>query len=192
MRRRSARRASTITTTARRATSPQRVFRGHIALARELDLPLVIHARDADDDMAAILTRRNGAGAVPRRAPLLHRLARTRRDRARPRALDLVFRRRDVQEVGGLARHRARRSARPHSGRDRRALSRADAPSRPPQRAGLRRRHGGRGRRGARDDAGSAGRGDARQHAHASFSASCELGRRQAAAGVDRRIDACG
>ena len=30
----------------------QRVFRGHIALARELDLPLVIHTRDADDDMA--------------------------------------------------------------------------------------------------------------------------------------------
>jgi TatD DNase family protein len=34
----------------------QRVFRGQIALARELDLPLVIHARDADDDIAAILT----------------------------------------------------------------------------------------------------------------------------------------
>ena len=35
----------------------QRVFRGHIALARELDLPLVIHTRDADADMAAILDR---------------------------------------------------------------------------------------------------------------------------------------
>jgi TatD DNase family protein len=34
----------------------QRVFRGQIKLARELDLPLVIHARDADDDIAAILT----------------------------------------------------------------------------------------------------------------------------------------
>ena len=70
----------------------QRVFRGQIALARELDLPLVIHARDADDDIAAILTRRNGAGAVQRPAPLLHLVARTRRDRARPWALDLVFR----------------------------------------------------------------------------------------------------
>ena len=30
----------------------RRVFRGQIALARELDLPLVIHTRDADDDMA--------------------------------------------------------------------------------------------------------------------------------------------
>ena len=127
----------------------KRVFRGQIRLARELDLPLVIHARDADDDLAAILTRGNGAGAVPRPAALLHLLARSCRNRPRPGALDLVFRRRDVQEVGGFARHRARYPARPHSGRDRRALPRADAPSRPPQRAGLCRRHRGRGRRGA-------------------------------------------
>jgi TatD DNase family protein len=40
----------------------RRVFRGHIALARELDLPLVIHTRDADDDMAAILTEEMGQG----------------------------------------------------------------------------------------------------------------------------------
>ena len=40
----------------------QRVFRGHIALARELDLPLVIHTRDADDDMGAILTQEMGQG----------------------------------------------------------------------------------------------------------------------------------
>ena len=32
-----------------------RVFRRHIAAARATGLPLVIHARDADDDMAAIL-----------------------------------------------------------------------------------------------------------------------------------------
>jgi TatD DNase family protein len=38
----------------------RRVFRGQIALARELGLPLVIHARDADDDMAAILTDEMG------------------------------------------------------------------------------------------------------------------------------------
>jgi TatD DNase family protein len=47
----------------------QRVFRGHIALARELDLPLVIHARDADDDMAAILSDEMGQG---RFSALLH------------------------------------------------------------------------------------------------------------------------
>jgi TatD DNase family protein len=40
----------------------QRVFRGHIALARELDLPLVIHTRDADADMAAILADEMGQG----------------------------------------------------------------------------------------------------------------------------------
>jgi TatD DNase family protein len=40
----------------------QRVFRGQIALARELDLPLVIHARDADGDIAAILTDEMGQG----------------------------------------------------------------------------------------------------------------------------------
>ena len=60
----------------------QRVFRGHIALARELDLPLVIHARDADADMARDSDRRDGAGAVPRPAPLLH-LARARSPRPR-------------------------------------------------------------------------------------------------------------
>jgi TatD DNase family protein len=34
----------------------QRVFRTHIAAARETALPLVIHARDADDDMISILS----------------------------------------------------------------------------------------------------------------------------------------
>ena len=40
-----------------------RVFRGQIAMARELGLPLVIHARDADDDVAAILREETAAGA---------------------------------------------------------------------------------------------------------------------------------
>jgi TatD DNase family protein len=40
----------------------KRVFRGQIALALELDLPLVIHARDADADIAAILTEEMGQG----------------------------------------------------------------------------------------------------------------------------------
>ena len=47
----------------------RRVFRRQIALARELDLPLVIHARDADDDIAAILTQEMGQG---RFSALLH------------------------------------------------------------------------------------------------------------------------
>jgi TatD DNase family protein len=40
-----------------------RVFRAQIGLARELALPLVIHAREADDDIAAILRDEMAAGA---------------------------------------------------------------------------------------------------------------------------------
>ena len=39
------------------------VFRTHIAAARASKLPLVIHSRDADDDMAAILTDEMSRGA---------------------------------------------------------------------------------------------------------------------------------
>lgn len=39
-----------------------RVFRTHIAAARETGLPLVIHARDADEDVAAILRDEMGKG----------------------------------------------------------------------------------------------------------------------------------
>ena len=40
----------------------ERVFRRHIAAARETGLPLVIHARDADAAMEAILTDEMGRG----------------------------------------------------------------------------------------------------------------------------------
>jgi TatD DNase family protein len=40
-------------------------FRKHIAAARETQLPLVIHARDADADMAAILEEETAKGAFP-------------------------------------------------------------------------------------------------------------------------------
>lgn len=40
-------------------------LRTHIAAARITGLPLVIHARDADDDMAAILTEETEKGAFP-------------------------------------------------------------------------------------------------------------------------------
>jgi len=54
----------------------KRVFRGQIALARELGLPLVIHARDADDDIAEILTDEMGQG---RFSALLHCFTASRR-----------------------------------------------------------------------------------------------------------------
>jgi len=40
-------------------------FRAHIAASRQSGLPLVIHARDADADMAAILEEEAGQGAFP-------------------------------------------------------------------------------------------------------------------------------
>jgi TatD DNase family protein len=40
-------------------------LRRHIAAARETGLPLVIHSRSADEDMAAILTEETGNGAFP-------------------------------------------------------------------------------------------------------------------------------
>jgi TatD DNase family protein len=46
-----------------------RVFRAHIAAARESGLPLVIHTRDADADCAAILTEEMGQGVF---SALLH------------------------------------------------------------------------------------------------------------------------
>jgi TatD DNase family protein len=41
------------------------VFRNHIAAARQTGLPLVIHSRSADEDMAAILTEETVKGAFP-------------------------------------------------------------------------------------------------------------------------------
>ena len=43
----------------------ERGFRTHIAAARTTRLPLVIHSRDADDDMARILEEETGKGAFP-------------------------------------------------------------------------------------------------------------------------------
>ena len=40
-------------------------LRRHIAAARETGLPLVIHSRSADEDMAAILTEETGKGSFP-------------------------------------------------------------------------------------------------------------------------------
>jgi TatD DNase family protein len=43
----------------------QQGFRTHIAAARVTDLPLVIHARSADEDMISILREESGKGAFP-------------------------------------------------------------------------------------------------------------------------------
>ncbi|GGL50751.1 TatD family hydrolase [Wenxinia marina] len=43
----------------------QRSLRVHIEAARRTGLPLIIHARDADEDMARILSEEHAAGAYP-------------------------------------------------------------------------------------------------------------------------------
>lgn len=49
--------------TAESAQMQQNSLRIHIAAARETGLPLIIHSRDADDDMAAILREEHAKGA---------------------------------------------------------------------------------------------------------------------------------
>ncbi len=49
--------------TADSAAVQQQSLRLHIAAARETGLPLIVHARDADEDMARILTEEHRAGA---------------------------------------------------------------------------------------------------------------------------------
>jgi len=49
--------------TAESAAAQQESLRIHIEAARRTDLPLIIHARDADGDMARILTEEHRAGA---------------------------------------------------------------------------------------------------------------------------------
>ena len=43
----------------------QESFRAHIAAARETGLPLIVHARDADDDTVAVLQEEHARGAFP-------------------------------------------------------------------------------------------------------------------------------
>lgn len=43
----------------------QRLFRRHVAVARETGLPVIIHTRDAEEDTAAILADEMGKGAFP-------------------------------------------------------------------------------------------------------------------------------
>ncbi len=47
----------------------ERVFRAHIAASRETGLPLIIHTRDADDRMRAVLEEERQTGSF---TPLLH------------------------------------------------------------------------------------------------------------------------
>ncbi len=86
----------------------------------ETGLPLIIHARDADDDMARILTEEHRAGAY---ACVMHcfssgRGAGPRGARSGVLPVDVGHRR--LPEIAGAARDLRRRPARPDPGRDRR------------------------------------------------------------------------
>ena len=131
-------------------------FRQHIAAARETGLPLVIHSREADADMARILVDETEKGAFP---AVLHCFTGGR---------DLAF---EAVELGlyigftGILTFKNGQDLRdiaqdlpaePHSGRDRLAVSGAAAVSRQTQRAGIR----GRDRQNAGAGARRRARGD--------------------------------
>ena len=113
----------------------QAVFRAQLRVARERDLPVVIHTREAEDDTLRILGE-EGAGPPARRVPLLLRRRRPRHERW-PRVLPVDPRYRLVSEGRGTAAGRGRRAAGPAAGRDRQPVPGAGPVSRQAQRAGL-------------------------------------------------------
>jgi len=80
-------------------------LRIHIEAARQTGLPLVIHARDADDDMAAILREEMGKGAFPALLHCFFLRPRPGPDRDRTRSLCVLLRHLDLQTLGRAARH---------------------------------------------------------------------------------------
>ena len=140
---RSARPDSTTITTRARATFKNAVFRSDIAAARDTGLPLVIHARNADDDMIAILTDEMRAG---RYDAVLHCFS-SGQDLARIGVeLGLYVSFSGIvtfKKSRGHPRIAARRSPRSHPHRDRCAVSRAGASSRADERTRLCGAYGG-------------------------------------------------
>ena len=107
-----------------RSTAQEQGFRRHIAAARETGLPLVIHSRDADADMARILEEETGKGAFP---AVLHCFTGGPDLAERAIALglyDLVHRNPDVQEIRRSACDCGQASGGSDPGRDRCALPR--------------------------------------------------------------------
>ena len=125
---RSARPGSTIITTQSPREAQAKGFRPHIAAARETGLPLVVHARDADDDIARSCEEETEKGAFP---GVLHCFTGGPRAGASGRRARAPMSRSPASSPSRMprrsARHRERRAARPPPGRDRRAVSRAGA-----------------------------------------------------------------
>ena len=104
---------------------------------RETGLPLIVHTRDADEDMADILEGEMKKGAF---SGVLHCCIRRKSGPAgaRHRFLHLAIGYRDVQERAGPPRYRRGCSDRPHSGRDGCTVFGTDPQSRQAERAILR------------------------------------------------------
>ena len=120
----------------------QRESFGHqLGLAAELDLPVVIHSREAIPDTLALMAdHRPVRGGLP----LLHRQAGERRADRRGRPPRRLHRPADVQEVVRHPLGRPPRPGRPAAGGDGRAVPRAGAGAEAQGlRAGLRPPHGG-------------------------------------------------
>ena len=115
----------------------QQVFRAQIRLARELDLPVVIHTREADDDTLAIL-REEGGGEVRGVLHCFTGTAALARRRPRPRLLHLARRHHHVSESRSASGGHRGRAARPPAGRNRQPVSGAGAAPRQAERAGAR------------------------------------------------------
>ena len=88
----------------------KRLFDAQLELAGALDLPVVIHSREADEDTAAALAGFEGDGCPP-----LLLLARAPERRPRTGLLRLVRRQRDLSEGGRPSRGGARGARRPTS-----------------------------------------------------------------------------
>ena len=117
-------------------------LRRHIAAARETGLPLVIHSRTADEDMAAILTEETGKGAFPF-CSIASPPARTWRKIGVELGGYVSFsgiltfpKSEELREIAKTVPHDR------HDRRNRRAVSGAKAIPRQAQRAGLCRPHG--------------------------------------------------
>ena len=113
----------------------RRAFAAQLALARELDRPVVVHTREAETDTRAMVAEAGRSGSS-RRVALLHRVARPRRDGTRRRLVRLVQRHRHLQEMGRRRAH-SPRSRRPGARRIGLAISRAVPQPREAERAGV-------------------------------------------------------
>ncbi len=125
--------AWTTTTSTRRARCNGVAFAAQIALAHAHDLALVIHARDAWDDLFDVLA----AEGVPERTDpaLLHRRTRGTRSLPTRRHVRVVQRHHHLQERVGHSRGRGTLPARPLVGGNRQSIPGAGAPSGTSQRA---------------------------------------------------------